>query len=510
MELAIVAGVALAGWYLNTPAPKPPTRGSYQPLYAGKGTPVDATTDDGTRALLDYNENAVKRFTQSKFPERSGIIAPFFRDVRSQQTSTAVKQRTMENFIGNDPTWKPKREQEALFNPTPQDIDSSGRAGNTPAYDADTYRQSLTNIQSGTFPFERVNVGRGLGISPNDKAADNFHPMLRIIPPSGDLHKHHEMPGRVTTTGASVTQERALVPHIRHNRPPRVWTQERYPLAKGRSTATGPAHRGEHMSVVPPCHLDTEHRIGVAYREGGMPVNGTLTRQDDRTTSIDTANLTGPRGVIPVNETLTRQDDRTTSIDTANLSGPNAAGAYVAAHFDPAKFESLDREAQGQIMGVKYYNPSITKYNQDAPHDTIRDVTGARFTGPGHVEPVVKGQTNYCTGLQLLKEAKRGSYVNNTHVPGAQRTDAYRQANLGLSKSPYMEQQYKMRCQLQQRPSQTHINSSASRYASTTSQVGTFASNGKKNPGEANPRNDFQLAQRVLKDNPYVVKQPVA
>jgi hypothetical protein len=88
----------------------------------------------------------------------------------------------------------------------------------------------------------------------------------------------------------------------------------------------------------------------------------------------------------------------------------------VAAHFDPAKFESLDREAQGQIMGVKYYNPSITKYNQDAPQDTIRDVTGARFTGPGQVEPVVKGQTDYCTGLQLLKEAKRGSYVNTTRV----------------------------------------------------------------------------------------------
>jgi hypothetical protein len=482
MELAIVAGVALAGWYLNTPAPKAPIQGSYQPLYADKGTPTDTTTDDATRALLDYNENAVKRFTQSKFPERTGIIAPFFRDVRSQQTNTAVKQRTMENFIGNDPTWKPKREQEALFNPTPQDIDSSGRAGNTLGYDADKYRDSLTNIQSGTFPFERVNVGRGIGIAPDEKAADNFHPMLRIIPPSGDLHKHHEMPGRVTTTGASITQERAIVPHIRHNRPPKVFTQERYPMVKGRATVTGPAHRGEHMSVAPPCHLDTEHRIGVAYREGGMPVNGTMTRKDDRTTSIDSTNLTGP----------------------------NAAGGYVAANFDPAKFESLDREAQGQILGVKYYNPSITKYSQDAPHDTIRDVTGSRFTGPGNVEPVVKGQTEYCTGLQLLKEAKRGGYVDTTHVPGAQRTDAYRQANLGLSTSPYMEQQYKMRCQLQQRPSQTHVNSSASRYASTTSHVGAFATNGKKNPGDANPRNDFQLAQRVLKDNPYVVKQAAA
>jgi hypothetical protein len=438
---------------------------------------MDAPTNQASQELLRYNTNAVKRFTEANFPERTGIIAPFFRDVRSQQTNAAMKQRTMENFTGNDPTWKSKREQEALFNPTPQDIDSSGRAGNTPGYDAEQYRQSLTQVQKGTLPFEQIRVGRGLGIGPDEKAADNFHPMLRIIPPSGDLHKHHEMAGRVATSGATYTQERSLKPCIRHNRPPRVWTQERYPMAKGRATVTGPSHRSTHTSVVPPCHLDTEHRIGVAYREGGMPVNGSMTRRDDRTTSIDSTNLTGPA----------------------------AAGGYVGAEFDTAKFESLDREAQGQILGVKYYNPSITKYSQDAPNDTIRDVTGARFTGPGQIEPVVKGSKEYCTGLQLLKEAKRGAYVESKHTPGPQRTDAYRQVNLGLDKSPYVVQEHKMRCQLRQRPSQTHANSNASRYASTTQQVGTFASNGKKNPGESNPRNDFQLAARVLEDNPYTV-----
>ena len=272
MELAIVAGVALAGWYLNKPGQPPPKQSpSYTPLAVGKGVPIDTPSDTATREMLQYNEGAVKRFTQSKFPERSGVIAPFFRDVRSQTTNNAVKQRTMENFIGNDPTWKPKREQEALFNPTPQDIDSSGRAGNKPTYDAEQYRNSLTDIQSGTLPFERVNVGRGLGIDPKQPAADNFHPMLRIIPPSGDLHKHHEMPNRVSTTGSTYIQEMPLKPHIRHNRPPRVWSQERYPMEKGRATVTGPAHRSEHTSVVPPCHLDTEHRIGVAYRKGGLP-----------------------------------------------------------------------------------------------------------------------------------------------------------------------------------------------------------------------------------------------
>jgi len=481
MELAIVTGVALAGWYLNKrdPTPPPPrTLEAVQIPGSRERAPLDMGTGHATREILKYNEGAIKRFTESKFPERTGIIAPFYRDVRSQATNDAMKQRRMEAFTGMDTTWKPKREQEALFQPTPQDIDSSGRAGNTMNYNADLYRQSLTSVQSGTFPFERVNVGRGLGIDANQPAADNFHPMLRIIPPSGDLHKHHEMAGRVSTTGSTYIQEMPLKPAVAHNRPPRVWTQERYPLQKGRATVTGPSHRSEHTSVLPPCHLDTEHRVGVAYREGGMPVQGDMTRVDDRTTSIDSTNVTGPR----------------------------AAGSYVVAHFDDAKFTSLDREAPGQILGVKYYNPSITKYNQDAPHDTIRDVTGNRFIGPGNVEPVVKKQQEYCTGLQLLKEAKRGSYVESVHTAGPQRTTAYRQANLGLDTDPYVKREHKMRCQLQHRASQAHMNSSASRYASTTGHVGEFATTGKKIPGYTNPRNDFQLASRVLEKNPYVVK----
>lgn len=479
MEVAIVAGVALAGWYLNSPAAPAPPKPAFVPVSTGGGTPIETRPDQATEDLLRYKEGAVKRFTESQFPERSGIIAPFFRDVRSQQTNAAMKQRTMTNFVGNDPTWKPKREQEAIFNPTPQDIDSSGRAGNRPAYDQDLYRNSLTGVQSGTLPFERTNVGRGLGIDPSEAAADNFHPMLRIIPPSGDLHKHHEMSSRVATTGSTYIQEMPLKPAIRVNRPPRVWTQERRPMEKGRATVTGPSHRGDHTSVVPPCHLDTEHRVGVAYREGGMPVNGTMTRQDDRTTTIAGTNVTGP----------------------------SAAGGYVGANFDPAKFESLDREAPGQILGVKYYNSSITKYMQDAPQDTVRDLTGKRFSGPGNVEPVVKGQQDYCTNLQLLKEAKRGAYVETKHTPGPQNTTAYRQANLGIDAPPYVQTEWKMRSQIDHAPVRVQIDSSASRYASTTDQVGTFASNGKKITGESNSRNDFQLAQRVLADNPYAIRQ---
>jgi len=386
----------------------------------------------------------------------------------------------METYTGTDSTWKPKRETEQLFRPTPQDIDSSGRAGNTPNYimDQDKFRQSLTNVQNGTFPFQRENVGRGLGVGAETAAADNFHPMLQIIPPDGNAHKHHEMAGRLATTGAAINQERPFKPAIRKNRPPRVYTQERYPMAKGRAAITAPTHRGEHTSVLPACHLDTEHRVGVAYREGGMPIKAQMTRTSDRTTGIE----------------------------PTNLVGPDAAGAYVAAHFDPAKFESLDRETQGQILNAKYFNPSITKYSQDAPNETIRDVTGSRFFGPSQIEPVVKGTTNYCQGLQLLKEAKRGSYVESKHTPGPQRTEAYRQANLGLGVDPYLAQTHKMRCQLQQKAGQAHGNSSATRFASSVHQVGKFASNGKKIPGESNPRNDFGLASRVLETNPYALR----
>jgi len=482
MEVAILGGLALAGWFFKPrdraddppPSPTDPVPAPRDLVGATPGSEFNSTDE-----ILRYNTGAIKRFQQAQFPERTGVIAPFFRDVRSQHTNPVTKQRTLETFTGNDVTWKPKREAERRFNPTPQDIDSSGRPGNTPNYikDQEMFRDSLTNVQSGTFPFQRENVGRGLGIGANEAAADNFHPMLQIVPPDGNSHKHHEMPGRLSTTGASVNQERAFKPAIRHNRPPRVYTQDRYPMAKGRAAITAPTHRAEHTSVAPPCHLDTEHRVGVAYREGGMPIAAQMTRTDDRTTAIE----------------------------PTNLVGPDAPGAYVGAHFDPAKFDSLDRETQGQILNAKYFNPAITKYSQDAPNQTIRDVTGSRFGGPARIEPVVKGGTNYCQGLQMLKEAKRGSYVESKHTPGAQRTEAYRQANLGLGTDPYIRQTHKLRCQMQQRPGQAHGNSSATRFASTVDQVGQSASNGKKIPGESNPRNDFGLAARVLHTNPYTI-----
>ncbi|MGA1476645.1 MAG: hypothetical protein ACO4AI_16075, partial [Prochlorothrix sp.] len=108
-----------------------------------------------TEPLKRYDRMRQERWTQAHFPERTGIIAPFYADVRRQQTSDIQKQRKMEQFTGSDITWKPKREQEALFEPTPQQIDSSGKAGNTPNYDADKYRLSLTQKQSNALPFEQ-------------------------------------------------------------------------------------------------------------------------------------------------------------------------------------------------------------------------------------------------------------------------------------------------------------------------------------------------------------------
>lgn len=491
MEVLVIGGLAAAGWYLQSNRPKKPQEPMMTPVLEGpegpKGQDYKAPMQ-WTEPLKRYDKERQERWTKAHFPERTGVIAPFYTDVRRQQTNEAQKQRKMEQFTGSDITWKPKREQEALFKPTPQQIDSSGKAGNTPNYDADKYRLSLTQKQSNALPFEREQVGRGVGYDPEVQAADGFHPMLRVIPPTGELHKHREMTNTVATTGGTRPGlgERAVMGAMPYTRPPRVWDMSRRPLEKGRAQeVTAPMVRGEHTSVSPHCHVDGEYRTGTAVRYGHnlSPVTA---------------------GGAYVN---TREDDRTASNPVTNLRGPDATGGYVNANFDEDTFHKLDRETKGQVMGVKYYQQGLpAHYRQDAPQDTTRNVNRPN-NGPGNVEPVVRGQTDYCSGLQLLKESKRSHYEENRYTAGPQNTDAYRQANLGITADPYMKTQHRLRQEHERAQNRivSHMGSHASRYITTTDQVGSMTVPGKKQP-EINPRQDYTLATNALQGNPYTIQ----
>jgi hypothetical protein len=490
MEVLVIGGLAAAGWYLQgknaATSPPVPNNPTIVPAKLPEGA-EPSTSHQWTEPLKRYDTERQERWTKAHFPERTGVIAPFYTDVRRQHTNEAQKQRKMEQFTGSDITWKPKREQEALFAPAPQQIDSSGKAGNTPNYDADKYRLSLTQVQSNALPFEREQVGRGVGYDPDVKAADGFHPMLRVIPPSGELHKHRELTNTVATTGGSRPGlgERAVIGAMPYTRPPRVWDMSRRPLEKGRAQEiTAPMVRGEHTSVSPHCHVDGEHRTGTAVRYGHAlsPVTAGAYKN-------------------------TRDADRSESVPAANVRGPDATGGYVNAHFDKDTFDKLDREQRGQVMGVKFYQQGTPAfYQQDAPQETTRNINRPN-NGPGNVEPVVRGQTDYCAGLQLLKESKRSHYEESRYTPGPARTEAYRQANLGIGADPYVKTQHRLRQEHERAQNRivSHMGSSAARRISTTQNVGAMTVPQKKQP-EDNPRLDFTLASNAMQGNPYTVK----
>jgi hypothetical protein len=450
MEIALIAGVAFTGYMLRRyPNEKQEDEPGYNIVPSDADGPEYAPMDEmySTREqITQHDELALKRFKDSFFPEKTGLVAPFYK-IRSTATNDTQKQRRMEQFIGDDSTWRSKRENETLFDPVPQKIDSSGREGNNVEFDANFYKDSLTEKNQNTLPFEQIQVGRGLGVSTDTPAADGFHPMLRVMPADGLAHKSTEMGGRVNA-GAVLNANRGVDPVLRHTKPPRVWDMSRRPLERaGAAHAEAQMHRGEHSSIDPlQCHVDGEYYTGVALRDG-------IYR--------------GPAD-------STRTDDRTVNGSSLNIDGPKAPGGYhTYTPGDTARITSQHRE---------------------------------KTVGPGPVAPVVRKESMYCSDAQLLKQAKRGTYTNPEYIAGPQRNDALLLAKLGYRVSPYMSQHHKMRAEMKSLENRktSHPHSSAMINVPTQDVLGTSVPT-KKLTGDTNPRNDFTLAKGALDGNPYVI-----
>jgi len=133
MELLIAGGIAAAGWALSSrgiETRKPPARMlDKPPAQLGDAGTTSSFAEPSMTAndlMKQYDQAAKARWNAAQNPERTGVIGPFFSSVRKQHTNDALKQRRMEVFTGNDPSWRPKREAEAQFAPQAQPVTSSG------------------------------------------------------------------------------------------------------------------------------------------------------------------------------------------------------------------------------------------------------------------------------------------------------------------------------------------------------------------------------------------------
>jgi len=449
MEALVIATIAGLGWTLSTTTPKPAKEREIVPTLMPRGADL-RTQQHSTHQLDAFDADAIARWNASKFPERTGIISPLYSSMRVQNTNNDVKQRRLEQFTGNDITWRKKREIEQIFKPKPQNIDSSGSEGNVPSYLQTSVADSLTQKQNSSLPFEQVRVGPGIDVPLDVPAADGFHSMYRSMPVDGYAHKSREMASDIIP-GAAENQQHMVDPVVPHNKPPRVYDISRRPLEQGRASVTGPMVRARHTSIHPingvdphsgepyQCHVDGNEYFGNAYRNATYDHVSELTRRDDRT-----------------------QD--------------------------------------GEYLGLGTHVQATQKYPQSAPAPTERNIIEERTNGPGPARYRVDKERHNCTGLQLLKQSKRSNYEEADRMAGPTYVDAKRRNEIGPQADPYLSKMYRMRKRTQvegYRPQGTLI---------TTPTDAPANNRPPKKYGGQNTYLDHSLAATNLQNNPYVLR----
>jgi len=493
MEVLIVSGILAVGYFFNKKHDenenKQLLRLNLQP--DSDTAQQELENQNLQRSILhdgirDFNEQNIKRFRDSFFPQQSGIIAPQYTQRNGFNPGQA--QRTHDSHIGRDATYVHKKEGEpALFEPRKQTIDSSGREGNT-EYNSDTDRfaSTLTRTHQNTLPFEQIRVGHG--IATDEDANDGFHyGTNRVLPVDPYSHKSKEMSGNIPTTGGALISKRTIEPSVQQNRPSRVWSQgfddtSRVKFVPQKAMrAEAQMGRGEFSGLHTPCK-PSEFYLGNATRPGAANPTSKSTRIDDRTSSVALTNVTGIKGF-----------SLRPNIDI-DMSGQS-------------------RGQNGTLIGLGYRNSARSLAPMSAPIETNRDVSNRTSTtvvaGPA-APAVFKQERDYCSDKQLLREAKRATYRQDTYVPGADagRATAYRNAMLGFDVNPYVQQQYKLKSQCHKpRLFDSHANSHASKQMMGTEHLGKAGGNTKKLTGEIPRRNDFNLGiPEQLQQNPFHIR----
>ena len=449
MEALVIATIAALGWtFSKKPTPQSPTRVDEEPTLIPRGAPLNDESHPSTQ-LNAFSNEAIKRWNQSQFPERTGIIAPLYSSMKVQNSNDSVKQRTLEQFTGSDITWRKKKEVENLFKPTPQSIDFSGKEGNLPSYTNTTIEDALTQTQNSALPFEQIRVGPGIDVPLDVPAADGLHSMYRAMPVDGFAYKNKELTGAIVP-GSAENQQQMVAPHVPYNHPPRVFDMSRRPLEKGRSGVTAPMVRSRHTSINPiygtdpgnpvQCHVDGQEYYGNQYRAMSYDNASDMTRRDDRT-------------------------------------------------------------AHGDMLGVGTNVSAIQKYPQSAPAPTERNIIESRSNGPGPARYRVDKERHNCTGMQLLKKAKRGDYVEADRMAGPSYPNAMRRAKFG----PGQDDMYLSKMYTQRTKAMVEGYKPQGTLHKSPTTAPSAVRPGKKY-GHENTYMDYSIAAANLEGNPYAVQ----
>jgi hypothetical protein len=447
MELFLIGAIAFAGYSLSKP-------GDAIAIPSHRGAPPRGSEQLHSRkAVVDFERAATARWWEARNPKVTGVVSdsvqpfsnavPFFTSARKQHTNDEQKQHRMEILTGADSSWRPKKEVSNLFDPSKQDISSSGSAGNLPLVaDRQPY---VSNIQNNVSPTEQIRVGKGVGLPANVPAGGGFHTeIVRVLPANINEHRLNHLPPLPPQHGASIIAIRPSDVANHKARPPRVWDlQQNRPLEQGGAAVKAQAQRPD----VQMCHSkrdDAHDKIyyGVAgmgeHVSAGHLDSVQMTRdRDDRMVSLPLTNATGARhgtgGYVKDCEACPRATDREHG---GHIIAPAGVAAASEAPMAPRSYDvgMTTRDVTGMGYGgtAKHYVPNGVVQNVTEPTSTLRDVHAQkRDYGAGPLKAFVNAPMAYCTDKQVLREAKRGVHRVENYVPGANRPQGRRVDDIG-------------------------------------------------------------------------------
>jgi hypothetical protein len=523
MEFLIAAGIAALGYQLSLTSSTPSeTRKPEVPKPQEIITVKDARNDEKARAA--------QAFQDSEDPYRTNVIRhnpntqPFFRSARSQNTSDQVKSRLFDLFTGTldidssqTGTYMKKKETGPRFQPLPQPVSSSGSSGNPVCWERRMPTPSM--LQNNVRPTPQTQVGPGMCVGPDVAAADGFHyTTCRVMPKNVGEYKLNQLEARINIGGAQNAM-RSADPMVAQNRPPRVWDINRRPPEATKATVNARTSRPIDMGLR--CvddRLPGEEYFGhPAQNAHPAPADSSESTRlrSDAHNGFPTTNVTGARhgvgGFTHATYDTARMErqQREQAGFEGMLTGDHRRGTAPRTHALPPTHREITSNRSEHFMGTAtHFIPSTDTRPLDAARTTLRQLTaGPNDVGgaaPVHTAPMVQ-----CTYQQLGKPAKRYDTTTKSagYVPGPQRTNEYRRANLGdddpwqaagICKGKFVA--------LRQRAHDNRVlgHAGASSMYWNMAPPGASAQNSNKLP-VVNPRQDFGLAQEVLKTNELAI-----
>lgn len=261
MELVILAGLAGLG-YKASQAKKFVQPPSLVDRNLKNDGPICALYERQYKDMLNPIDTGIVPPNMPSSMSTGCIGLPHLTSARTMSTNTAWKQGRMEMFTGNldrcksqTGTYVPKKEVPSLFSPvaSAQPLTSLGTAGNTnmvPNVD----RYFVSGKQSGVGPTDRIQVGPGLGLGPDQQSGGSFHPYFRLLPKNINEHKLNRsnlLPTRTGGSDGTRLEAPALFPNTSANR-----QSQRHDLHTPRSllptsggNLQGPVQRPQHNVI---------------------------------------------------------------------------------------------------------------------------------------------------------------------------------------------------------------------------------------------------------------------